>query len=80
MTGRLMTLAALALLAGCGGKGDLAYKPGQAAPPKPVGAAEVPTPAQMLLPPPQAKPDRVDDPVAHSKPREQDRFDLPPPR
>lgn len=73
-------LAALALLAGCGGKGDLVYVPGQATPPVPVGAAEAPTPAEMLAPPPQAQPDRVDDPVSRSKAREVDRFNLPPPR
>ena len=73
-------LAALLLLAGCGGKGDLAYAPGQATPPRPVGAAETPTPAEMLVPPQQAEPDRVDDPVSRSKAREADRFNLPPPR
>lgn len=73
-------LAALALLAGCGSKGDLAYAPGRKTPPVPIGAKAAPTAADMLREPTQAKPDRVDDPVSKSEPRQTDRFDLPPPR
>jgi predicted small lipoprotein YifL len=70
----------LILLAGCGGKGPLTYAAGEKTPPVPVGREAAPTTEQMLTPPPQGQPDRVDDPVSRSAPRTTDRFNLPPPR
>ena len=42
------------------------------------GQPLAPTPAQMLVVPVQAAPQRVDDPVKKSEERPDDRFNLPP--
>lgn len=73
----LLLLACLALAA-CGKRGDLAPADGKM-PPAPVGASASPTIKQMLTPPPQAAPERVDDPIKRSEERREDRFELPPP-
>jgi len=72
-------LLALMLLstAACGRKADLKPADGTL-PPAPVGAQAPLTAEQMLVPPPQAAPERVDDPVKRSEERREDRFDLPP--
>jgi len=41
-------------------------------------ANRVPTPEDLLEIPPIARPERVDEPLKRSEPREDDRFDLPP--
>jgi hypothetical protein len=69
--------AALALLAGCGNRGELKPSDGTL-PPPPYGAEAPLTAEQMLDPPPQAAPERVDDPVKRSEERREDRFELPP--
>ncbi len=73
----VLGLAALAL-AGCGAKRNL-QPPGGKLPPKPAAAPAPRTFDQMMTPPPQAAPDRVNDPLSKSQRRPADRFDLPPP-
>lgn len=74
---RTAALLLLAVLAACGRKADLKPADGTL-PPAPYGAEAPLTPEQMLKPPPQAAPDRVDDPVKRSEERREDRFELPP--
>ena len=76
---RVLLVAAIALVAGCGRVADLKPAPGQSLPVKPLMARTTPTPEQLLTPPPYAHPERVDELVKKSAPREQDPFDLPPP-
>ena len=75
---RALILTALTLAA-CGKLGPLQPVSADRAPPRPLNALVPPTPEQQLVVPPQAAPDRVDDPIKKSKPRADDRFDLPPP-
>jgi len=70
-------LVALALLAGCGRRSELRPADGTL-PPAPYGVQAPLTAEQMLDPPPQAAPERVDDPVKRSEERREDRFELPP--
>lgn len=72
----LLGVAGVAL-AGCGAKRDLQSVEGKH-PPKPAAAAAPRTFEQMITPPPQAAPDRVNDPLRRSEPRPDDKFDLPP--
>lgn len=67
------------LLAACGRMGDLRPPEGQTLPVKPAAAATTPTAGDLLTAPPYARPERVDELVKRSTPREPDRFDLPPP-
>lgn len=75
---RVLTLAALVLVAGCGKQGELMR-------PVPAGTAALapdpsqPLPSQLLVLPTQAEPARVDDPLKKSEERQDDRFALPPP-
>jgi len=48
-------------------------------PVKPMMARTTPTVEQLLTPPPNARPDRVDELLKKSQPRSADPFDLPPP-
>lgn len=66
-------------LAACGRMGDLRPAEGQSLPVKPALAADTPEAAELLEPPPYARPERVDELVKRSTAREPDRFDLPPP-
>lgn len=66
-------------LAGCGQVAPLKPAPGQSLPVKPLMAKETPTAAQLLEVPDIARPQRVDELMRRSEPREPDRFDLPPP-
>ncbi len=70
-------LPLLLLLAACGAKGPLAWPEG-GPPPMPPGVKDPLTTEQMLEPPAQAAPARVDDPVRRSEERRDDEFDLPP--
>lgn len=72
-------LALVLLVAACGKLGPLAPAIPGRAPPRPADAAVPPTPEQQLVLPPQAAPDRVDDPLRKSRERADDRFELPPP-
>jgi hypothetical protein len=76
---RIASVAAIALLAGCGRVADLKPAPGQPLPVKPLMARTTPTPEQLLTPPPKAQTERGDELVKKSAPRAQDPFDLPPP-
>ena len=76
---RLLVVATAALLGGCGRVGDLKPAAGQALPVKPLMARTTPTPDQLLTPPTYARPERVDELMKRSEPREADPFDLPPP-
>jgi hypothetical protein len=79
MNARWLTVAVVAAtLAGCGAKRGLQPPDGKQ-PPLPVAAKGRPTFEEMTTPPPQAAPDRVNDPLPRSEPRPDDRFDLPPP-
>lgn len=79
MRARLYAIAALALLAGCGQRTALKPVEGTALPPKPATAATTPTVAELLTPPPEARPERSDELLKKSEERRDDRFDLPPP-
>jgi hypothetical protein len=76
---RIAMIAATALLAGCGKVGPLKPAAGQSLPVKPLMARTTPTPEQLLTPPTYARPERVDELMKRSEPREADPFDLPPP-
>ena len=77
---RVLAIAGLLLIAGCGKRGLLKPREGHAPPPVPAAVRAAPTPEQMLVLPPQSQPIRVDDPLSKSQERPDDRFDLPPPR
>lgn len=74
---RFMLAGVLVLLAGCGGREALKPAPGQSPPVVPA-MARAPTTAEMLALPPIAAPQREDELLKRSEPREDDRFDLPP--
>ncbi|MEN2787011.1 hypothetical protein ABC969_11340 [Sphingomonas qilianensis] len=71
-----LLLAALAL-GGCGATG-LTPAPGKQLPVAPYGATAKPTPAQLLTPSNQARPDRSDELLTRSQDRRSDEFSLPP--
>ena len=75
----LACLAATAALSACGSVGPLKPAPGQRLPVKPLMARATPTPEELLTPPTNARPERIDELVKRSEPRRADRFDLPPP-
>lgn len=74
---RVAIVLGLLLIAACGRKNDLQPADGTL-PPPPYGAGASPTVEALLDPPPQAAPERVDDPVKRSEERREDRFELPP--
>jgi hypothetical protein len=77
---RLAMLIAGSLTAGaCGQMAPLQPAPGQSLPVKPLLASATPTAEQLLTPPTNARPERVDELIKRSLPRKADRFDLPPP-
>ena len=76
---RILLLSFAAALAGCGDVGPLRPAPGEPLPVKPAMATVTPTPEQLLTPPPNARPERVDELMKRSQTRQADRFDLPPP-
>ncbi len=68
------------LIAGaCGQMAELRPPPGEPLPVKPLLARATPTAEALLTPPTNARPERSDELVKRSLPREPDRFDLPPP-
>jgi len=79
MVRRLLILSLGLAAAGCGKVADLEPAAGKPLPVKPMMARATPTPEQLLTPPPQARPDRIDELLKKSEPRETDPFDLPPP-
>ena len=66
-------------LGACGQMAPLQPAPGQQLPVKPLLASATPTAEQLLTPPTNARPGRVDELIKRSEPRKPDRFDLPPP-
>lgn len=74
---RAMILVGALALAGCGASG-LKPAPGEKLPVAPYGARATPTPAQLLTPSNQARPDRSDELLTQSQERRSDDFDLPP--
>src|SRR4051794_23924906 len=79
MRWRTAPTAAPALLPRRGQGADLKTPPGPPPPGKPRLARPTPTPNELLPPPPYAAPQRVDELVKKSEPRQADPFDLPPP-
>jgi hypothetical protein len=75
---RILLLTLAVGLASCGRVADLEPAPGHKLPVKPLMARETPSAKDLLTPPPYAKPDRVDELVKRSQPRDPDPFDLPP--
>ena len=73
-----LTAALLLALAACGGREPLRPAPGQSMPAAPATSARAPTTEELLDPPPIARPERVDEVLRRSEPRQDDRFDLPP--
>ncbi|HEV2595702.1 MAG TPA: hypothetical protein VGU01_10925 [Sphingomicrobium sp.] len=76
---RILLIAGIVSLNGCGHQVDLEPAPGHRLPVKPLMARSTPTFEQLLTPPIQTRPVRVDELVTRSKPRPADPFDLPPP-
>ena len=76
---RTALIASAVLLAGCGKMTDLKPAAGQSLPVKPLMAKTTPTAKELLTPPAYANPERVDELVKKSEPRDADPFDLPPP-
>ncbi|SFP95825.1 hypothetical protein [Sphingomonas rubra] len=71
-------LSGALLLAGCGSAAGLQPAPGQSLPVAPRGANATPTPAELLTPTPQQRPQRSDELLRRSDERRSDEFDLPP--
>ena len=78
MTRWLLALPLFALAA-CGDAGPLKPATGSDLPPRPVLARTTPDADDLLIPPPAARPERIDEIVTRSTPRQPDPFDLPPP-
>ena len=77
---RIVLLTSACLIASaCGKMAQLQPAPGQSLPVKPLLAKTTPTAEQLLALPANARPQRVDELIKRSQPREPDRFDLPPP-
>jgi hypothetical protein len=76
---RILVIATTLALAGCGRVTDLEPAPGHKMPVKPELARATPTFEELLTPPTQARPGRVDELVKKSQPRPNDPFELPPP-
>ena len=75
----LLPVFALMSLGACGKVGPLTPASGQSLPVKPLMARETPDAAALLQLPTMAKPERIDELLTKSQPRQPDRFDLPPP-
>jgi hypothetical protein len=76
---RVLPIGAILALAGCGQVSNLRPPAGKSLPVKPAMARTTPTAKDLLVLPPQAKPDRVDELIKRSLPRRSDPFNLPPP-
>ncbi|MFS0772359.1 hypothetical protein [Sphingomonas sp. 1P08PE] len=74
---QLTLLSALAL-AGCGAASGLQPVEGKTLPVAPAGARATPTPADLLTPTVQQRPQRSDELLRNSDERRTDEFDLPP--
>ena len=77
---KLVRILPLALaLAACGSVAPLRPPKGAALPVKPAMAQVTPTAEDLLTPPANAHPERIDELMKRSAPRKANRFDLPPP-
>ena len=76
---RILLVASILIVAGCGQQAPLVPAPGRPMPVRPLMARATPTFDELLTPPTQARPTRIDELVTRSKPRPADPFDLPPP-
>jgi hypothetical protein len=74
----LLALPALAGLTACGQTAELKPRAGHELPVAPLGRGDRPKPSELLVPPPQAAPERNVELRSRSEPREDDPFDLPP--
>ena len=80
MKGRpILVIAGALAIVSCGRVTELKPPPGHAMPVKPEMAHATPTFEELLTPPTQARPNRVDELIKRSEPRPNDPFDLPPP-
>ncbi len=78
---RIVIMMALPIALGaCGKVAPLEPAAGQSLPVKPAMAHSTPDAGALLTPPPFARPERIDELMKRSEPRQADRFDLPPPR
>ena len=75
----LVVIVVAAGLAGCGKVAPLHPAAGQSLPVKPALASTTPDAEQLLTPPTQARPERIDALMNRTQPRRVDRFALPPP-
>ena len=75
----VLLMAGCLMATACGKMAPLQPAPGQALPVKPLLAKTTPTAEDLLTPPTNARPERVDELIRRSQPRVPDRFDLPPP-
>jgi hypothetical protein len=75
----MFVIAGALAIGGCGRVTDLEPAPGHAMPVKPLMARATPTFDELLTPPTQARPNRVDELIKRSEPRRDDPFNLPPP-
>jgi hypothetical protein len=78
MTRALIALVPLALLAGCGTPAKLRPLQGMGEVPVANDVQARATPAQLMTPTTQARPDRKADLLTRSEERKDDPFDLPP--
>jgi hypothetical protein len=78
MLRRLAILAMPFVVTACGDSAPLRPAAGQSLPVKPAMASTTPSPDDLLEPTSMAHPERTDELVTRSQPRESDRFDLPP--
>ncbi|WP_343344447.1 hypothetical protein WJT74_10240 [Sphingomicrobium sp. XHP0239] len=76
---RFAFLLPVLALAACGDAGPLKPAVGADLPPRPVLARTTPDADDLLIPPPYARPERIDEIVTRSTPRQPDPFDLAPP-
>lgn len=74
-----LAIAATLAAVGCGQVNDLEPAQGKTLPVKPLMAKTTPTAEELLTPPTYARPDRIDELLKRSEPRQADPFDLPPP-
>ncbi len=75
----VLLIGVLLAASGCGQMAELQPAAGEPLPVRPLLAKATPTAEQLLTPPTNARPERIDELVKRSQPREPDRFDLPPP-
>jgi hypothetical protein len=74
-----LIIAGTLIASACGQMAPLQPSAGQQLPVKPLLASATPTAEQLLTPPTNARPARIDELIKRSEPRKPDRFDLPPP-